>query len=244
MNMDEVAIIIPIRKNSSRLYNKFFADISGKPMVFWVIDQARKSNIPNIFVACENEEYYRDLESYGVNAVMTGTHHTVGTDRVYEALNKIDPDKKFKFIINLQADVPFISHEYLNIVAEKLKVAKADIVTLASIIDDPEDINRPSIVKIAMGQDKMALYFSRSPIPYNSEIYYNHIGVYGYKRDALEKYVNSTPTILENAERLEQLRALENNLKIEVAMVKDAVLSVDMPEDLEKAREISDSHLV
>lgn len=236
---DKIAIIIPARLASTRLPNKALANILGKTMIRRVYEKAMQVDGVKVFVACDNKEVLQEIENHGGVAILTDPNLPSGTDRVYAASKLIDED--FDVIVNLQGDLPNIDPAVINSAIEALKNSDADIATVASIITEKEEIKDPNVVKIAIsfseGDRKSgnALYFSRCPIPYDknqSVPYYHHVGIYAYKREALEKFVALNPSILEKQESLEQLRALENNMKIAVQIVDSNPLSVDTREDL------------
>jgi 3-deoxy-manno-octulosonate cytidylyltransferase (CMP-KDO synthetase) len=235
-------IIVPARKESSRLANKMLALIGNIPMICHTAARAVEANIAPVYVATDNKEIKEICESYSHTAIMTDISHQSGTDRIYEALLEVDPQKEFDLIINLQGDVPFIPPKLIKELIEKAKESKADILTLASKLTEPERASDPSVVTVAIAfydQDKIfgkALYFSRQAIPYNAKQFYEHIGVYLYRRDALEKYVKITDSNLEKAEKLEQLRALENHMHIDVLITEEAPITIDTQEGLERAR--------
>jgi len=222
--------------NSSRLPGKFHQDIAGKPMIIHVLERARDSYMENIYVAVDDDFHFKLVEEHGYKAIMTSRDHQTGTDRVYEAVNFIDPQRKFKYVINLQGDLPFIEPESITRALALLYEEDVDIGTLAVRISDEEEINDPNVVKIAMNSKDKALYFSRARIPHNSDVYYHHLGLYAFKRQALDKFVHLKQTKLELCEKLEQLRALENDMTIMVKEVNEFPISVDAPADLEKAR--------
>ncbi len=237
----KTAIIIPIRMSSTRLPGKFHADIDGKPMIHHVIDRARESNFSNIFIACDHEDHFKIITDYGTKAIMTNTSHQSGSDRSYEALCIADPDQKFEYIVNLQGDMPFFDSNIINTVALMLDNNKnAEIATMAALIDDEEDILDPNVVKVVFNKNKQALYFSRSPIPYSNPLnnaqHFYHVGIYGYRRAAMEKYINLPQSNLELLEKLEQLRALENGMSIYVDITNQVPISVDHHNDLVYAR--------
>lgn len=237
----KTAIIIPIRMASTRLPGKFHALIDEKPMIHHVIDRARESGFTNIFVACDHDDHFEIVSNYGVKAILTSIDHQSGSDRVFEALCYIDPECKFEYVINLQGDMPFFDPEVIARSVKKLADdEKADLTTIVVPLDDEEDINNPNAVKVVFNKNNHALYFSRHPIPYFNpktiNRYYYHLGIYAYKRDALEKYINLPQSALELSERLEQLRALENGMVIAVDIAEEIPISVDTPEDLEYAR--------
>jgi 3-deoxy-manno-octulosonate cytidylyltransferase (CMP-KDO synthetase) len=238
---EKTAIIIPIRMHSSRLPGKFHLEIEGKEMILHVIDRARESKFTNIFVACDHQEHFDLVSSYNTKAILTGTHHQSGSDRAYEALNIIDPENKFEFIINLQGDMPFFDPETIAAVAKELQQdPEAEIATMLADLSDAEDIKNPNVVKAVFNHKKHALYFSRLPIPFSRDNtlanYYYHVGIYAYRRAALKKFIELPQSALEITEKLEQLRALENGMTIKVGFTKEIPISVDVPEDLEFAR--------
>ena len=241
-NFDEkTAIIIPIRMGSTRLPGKFHADIGGKPMILHIIDRARETNLSNIFVACDHQDHYKLVEDYGAKAIMTDESHQSGSDRAYEALEIVDKNSKFEYIVNLQGDIPFVKESTINSVLSHLYQDKqADIATMLSMFKSAKDVENPNFVKCVFDVNYHALYFSRAQIPYPMSSsypdYYHHIGIYAYRRNALKKFVNLPQSRLEMNEKLEQLRALENGMKIRVGFTDDIPISVDVLEDLELAR--------
>jgi len=234
--MTQSIIVIPARKASTRLPNKIIADICGKPMIHHVIDRARESGIEDIIVACDDNEYKKIIDDYGAIAVMTDPELASGSDRAYAACEIFDPEEKFTNIICLQGDVPFINPLSIRKANDLMKEKTFDMTTIAARMPEDFDILNHNIVKIAMNENTgQAYYFSRSPIPFGDAPKYYHIGIYVYKRDALAKYVSLPPSILEIHERLEQLRAIEAGMSIGVGIVDDIPISVDIPDDLEKA---------
>lgn len=227
-------IIIPSRLASSRLPNKPLADICGKTMIHRVYEQALKSKAGDVVIACDGEEIANEAQKIGAKFIITDPNLASGTDRIYQALQKIEGD--YDTITNLQGDLPNIDPSVIRKAVELANSSECDIATVASIIKNRQEIDNPNIVKIALSQYSRALYFSRSAIPYNAEKngeYFHHIGIYVYKKSALEKFVKLPCSKLEKAESLEQLRALENNMSIFVAIVDAHPLSVDTKEDLE-----------
>jgi 3-deoxy-manno-octulosonate cytidylyltransferase (CMP-KDO synthetase) len=227
---------------ATRLPGKPLADLLGKPLILHVIDRAREANIGPVVVACGEEEIAEVVMGYGAHAVLTNPSLPSGSDRIYEALVKYDLDGQYKYIVNLQGDLPNIDPEILKSTLKMLKTNKADIATPVCPITDENLILSPSTVKAVFSENtNEALYFSRSPMPYLSEIYYYHLGVYTYRREALERFVSLPPSKLEIIEKLEQLRALENGMKIAVSIVDTIPLSIDTPEDLARAIRIMGS---
>jgi 3-deoxy-manno-octulosonate cytidylyltransferase (CMP-KDO synthetase) len=234
--------IIPVRLASTRLPNKPLADILGKSMIQRVYEQAVKANLGKVIIACDGEEIANEVKKFGGEFVITDPNLPSGTDRIYAAYQKFR-DEDFDAIINLQGDLPNIDPEVIRAAAESSLEAGCDFATVASKIINESEISNPNVVKIAISFEGFeqkdlgrALYFSRCPIPYskeNSVDYYHHIGIYAYKKKALEKFISLKPSELEKRESLEQLRALENDMKIFVKIVKAHPLSVDTKEDLE-----------
>jgi 3-deoxy-manno-octulosonate cytidylyltransferase (CMP-KDO synthetase) len=243
--MKKILTIIPARLASTRLPNKPLADILGQPMIVRVFEQAKKANLGEVLVACDCEEIASTIENVGGKAVITNPNLPSGTDRIFAALLQMPNYQDFEVIINLQGDLPVIDPQIVVAVANASLQNNCDIATVASIIKNSDEINNPNVVKIAIafGENKslgqklgQALYFSRAPIPHGSAQHYHHIGIYAYQRKSLEKFVNLKPSPLEMAENLEQLRALENQMKIAVQIVNSNPLSVDTQEDLEKVK--------
>ena len=233
----QTAIIIPIRMASTRLPGKFHTEIGSKPMILHVIDRARESGFENIFVACDHDDHFKLVEDYGCKAVMTDKAHQSGSDRVFEALNIIDPDHKLEYVVNLQGDMPFFDPKNIQQVVDILSLNQnCDIATLASLIDDADDILDPNVVKAVFDDSGYALYFSRHAIPFCQDVkqanYYYHVGIYGYKRDALNKFINLPQSSYELNEKLEQLRALQNGMRIKIGICAQVPISVDIMEDL------------
>ncbi len=234
----KIAVIIPVRMASTRLPNKPLADILGKTMIEHVYQKAIEANIGEVFVACDGEQIADEVKKFGGKYVITDPNLPSGTDRVYAALQAIS--QKFDVIVNLQGDLPNIDPQVIKDAAEALLHHDCDIATVASKIKNLDEIDNPNVVKIAVafGEDNCgaALYFSRCPIPYSKDKkqdYFHHIGIYAYKTSALQRFVRLAPSGLEKRESLEQLRALENNMKIIVKLVDAHPLSVDTKEDLE-----------
>ena len=231
----KVIIIIPARLASTRLPNKPLAIIEGKTMIQRVYEQALKANLGEVIIATDGEKIANEIKKFGGKYILTNPDLQSGTDRIYSAYKLLKQD--FDIIVNVQGDLPNIDP---NVISECVNLAlenDCDIATVASKISDISEINNPNVVKIALAQNGLALYFSRSPIPFSKNInddYFHHIGIYAYKKNALEKFINLTPSPLEKRESLEQLRALENGMKIAVKIVNAHPLSVDTKEDLDK----------
>jgi 3-deoxy-manno-octulosonate cytidylyltransferase (CMP-KDO synthetase) len=236
-----IAIFIPARMGSTRLPGKPLADINGRPMILHVLDRAKESGIEDIYVACAEKETAIIVEAGGGKAILTDPEHPSGTDRIFEALTKSGID--YDYIVNVQGDLPTPDHKIINAAIDAiLEFPDADIVTLASIVSNDLEKTNPNVVKaiISMRTDTIgkALYFTRTTAPHGDGPILHHIGLYVYRKDALEKFVKLPPSQLEKREKLEQLRALENDMNIYVVLVDTAPLGVDTLEDLEKAREI------
>ncbi len=237
--LDKVLVIIPVRLASTRLPNKPLADILGKTMIQRVYEQAVKSGIGEVVIACDGEEIAREVKEFGGKFIITDPDLPSGTDRIYAAFKALQ-NNDFEVIVNLQGDLPNIDPQVIRAAAEAALEHDCDFATVASKIKNKSEITNPNVVKIAIAftEKKLgrALYFSRSAIPYSkdeSADFYHHIGIYAYKKNALEKFIKLSPSILERRESLEQLRALENNMKILVKIVEAHPLSVDTKEDLE-----------
>lgn len=237
---NKAVILIPSRLGSTRLPNKPLADIQGKPMIVRVADQAKKTDISNVYVACAEPEIEKELEKYGYNSILTDPNHPSGTDRINEALSKIKGD--FEYIINLQGDLPTIDPKIVSQLLELLANSDYDITTAVAKIKIEEERANPNVVKAIVSwkneNSGNALYFTRATAPYNANDLYHHIGIYAYKLAALKKFVSLPPSALEQTEKLEQLRALENGMKIGVLKVNTIPLGVDTKEDLQKANDM------
>ncbi|MEO0143884.1 MAG: 3-deoxy-manno-octulosonate cytidylyltransferase [candidate division WOR-3 bacterium] len=232
-------IVIPARYHSTRLKGKVLLKLGNKAVLEWVLDNVSKSKFADdIVVATEDERVYEFVIKLGYKCFITSDKHESGTDRIGEVLMNL---QNYYYIINVQADEPFIKPEIIDKIFEELHNEKnAHIVTPITIINNLQEINNPNVVKVVFDKNYYAIYFSRSPIPYNrggNAIYYKHIGLYGYKRDALFSFINLPKSYLENVEKLEQLRAIENGLKIKCVVVDYEGISIDTKEDLERAEE-------
>lgn len=233
-------IIIPARMASTRLPGKPLADIAGKPMIVRVAEQATKAECGDVVVATDTLAVKQAAEKYGFNAVMTRADHESGSDRIHEALLAIGGD--YDSIINVQGDLPTVASADIRAVMTPLENQDCDISTLGVEISDEGEKTNPNVVKIVgspVGDDLLrALYFTRATAPYGDGPLYHHIGLYGYKRSALERFVSLPPSTLELREKLEQLRALEAGMAIHAAIIDTVPLGVDTPKDLEKARAV------
>ena len=241
-NLDKTLVLIPARMASTRLPGKPLADICGLPMIVQVAKRAREAAIGRIIVAVDHEDTYAAVADAGFEVVMTRTDHQSGSDRIYEALQAIDPESRAEIIVNVQGDLPTIDPETIRASLRPLEDPAVDIATLTVEIKDEEEKTAPSVVKVvgsAISDNRLrALYFTRTTAPYGNGPLYHHIGLYAYRRAALEKFVSLGPSPLELRESLEQLRALEAGMRIDVEIVDTIPLGVDTPADLEKARRI------
>ena len=237
-NSNKTIVLIPARIGSTRLPNKPLLKIDGKEMILKVWENARMSNADLVMVATDSIKIADVLKKNNVKYFITQNIHLSGTDRIYEALEAIDPDKNYKYVVNLQGDIPNINSSIIDKGLEKIKDTDADILTYARKIDSKKDILNPNIVKIATNaKDRNnieAIYFSRSPIPHGAEVYLEHIGVYIYKREALDKFTSMEQSTLEKQEGLEQLRAIQNSLKINLILIDDKIISIDTLDDVER----------
>ncbi|WP_018688821.1 3-deoxy-manno-octulosonate cytidylyltransferase [Ahrensia kielensis] len=233
-------IIIPARMASTRLPGKPMADIAGKPMIIQVADRAQEADCGDVLIATDTAEVLEAARDHGYNAVMTSADHQSGSDRIFEAFTNVGGD--FDTIINVQGDLPTIAPADIRAVLAPLNNNKCDISTLGVEITDSDEKTNPNVVKIIgspIGENLLrALYFSRATAPYGEGPLYHHIGLYAYRRAALERFVSLKPSTLEKRESLEQLRALEDGMTIHAAIIDTVPLGVDTPPDLEKARAI------
>lgn len=241
-NFEETLVLIPARMASTRLPGKPLADICGLPMIVQVAKRAAEARAGRVVVAVDHQETFDAVSSAGFEVVMTKVEHQSGSDRIYEALLKCDPDRRAQFIINVQGDLPTIDPTTIRAALNPLGDPATDIATLTTEITDPEEKTNPNVVKIVgspIGESRLrALYFTRATAPYGNGPLYHHIGLYAYRRKALETFVSLPPSTLEKRESLEQLRALEAGLRIDAEIVDTVPLGVDTPADLEKARRL------
>lgn len=241
-NFDKTLVLIPARMASTRLPGKPLAEIGGMPMIAQVAHRAREAAVGRIIVAVDEQDVFDAVTAAGFEAVMTAKEHQSGSDRIYEALKKADPDGRMDFIINVQGDLPTIEAEAIRAAMRPLDNASTDIATLTVAITEEAEKTNPNVVKVVgspISDSRLkALYFTRATAPYGSDPLYHHIGLYAYRRTALERFVALGPSTLERRESLEQLRALEAGMRIDVEIVDSMPLGVDTPADLEKARRI------
>ena len=237
-----ILVLIPARMAATRLPGKPLADIAGLPMIVHVMRRAEAAAIGRVAVATDTPEIASVVTAHGGEAVMTRADHPSGSDRIHEAMQKLDPDGKAEIVINLQGDFPTITPQTIREVLPPFDDPGVDIVTLASQIHTEEEDLAPSVVKAVgspIGPRRLrALYFTRATAPYGNGPRYHHIGLYAYRRAALERFVSLPPSPLERQESLEQLRAVEAGMRIDVMIVDSVPRGVDTPPDLETARSI------
>ncbi len=239
--MSETLIVIPAREQASRLPRKPLADIAGAPMIVHVWRRAVESKAGRVIVATDSQEICEVIERVGGEALLTRDDHHCGTDRVFEAVSRLEFSNAIDYVVNLQGDLPTLQPEFVNNCLAPLNDDAVDIATLAAEIVEEGEREDPNVVKVVgspVGAPGIlrAIYFTRSTAPHGSGPLYHHIGIYAYRRAALEKFVVLPPSTLELRERLEQLRAIEAGMRIDVALVDTIPLGVDTPADLERAR--------
>ncbi|NEW92958.1 3-deoxy-manno-octulosonate cytidylyltransferase [Rhodopseudomonas sp. BR0M22] len=235
-------VLIPARMAATRLPGKPLLDIAGLPMVVQVLRRAQAAEIGRVAVATDTPEIAAAVTAHGGEVVMTRSDHPSGSDRIFEALQTLDPESKIETVINLQGDFPTIRPEQIGAVLTPLSDPAVDIATLAAEIHTEEEATNPNVVKVIgspLTDDRLrALYFTRTTAPWGDGPRYHHIGLYGYRRAALERFVALPPSPLERREKLEQLRALEAGMRIDVGIVDSVPRGVDTPADLETARRV------
>jgi 3-deoxy-manno-octulosonate cytidylyltransferase (CMP-KDO synthetase) len=257
-------VVIPARMAATRLPGKPLADIHGRPMIVHVMRAAQAAGIGPVVVACAEAEVAAAVEAAGGQAVMTRPDHPSGSDRIFEAVERLDPERRYDVVVNLQGDLPHVKPETLAAVLKPLADPEVDIATLAFRITDESEIDNPNVVKVAIdlapgGRIGRAVDFGRKPIseprwpasrsrtegrlgpsgwrPGDSgAAFYHHVGIYAFRRAALTRFVALPESALERREKLEQLRALEAGMRIDVALVDAVPPGVDTPADLERAR--------
>ncbi|MCE2950887.1 MAG: 3-deoxy-manno-octulosonate cytidylyltransferase [Alphaproteobacteria bacterium] len=235
-------IVIPARMGSTRLPGKMMADIAGKPMIQHVYERCAQANVAPVLVACDTQEIKDLIESVGGKAILTDPELPSGSDRVCAAVKAFDPHEAYDVVVNVQGDQPTLEAILLAAVLRPLTNADVHIATVATPIVDMTEKESPHVVKIALGgvpgaPIRRALYFSRACIPSGEGEFFHHMGIYAYRRKALNRFVKLPATNLEGRERLEQLRALEDGMRIDVCLVEHInPLSVDYEGDLAEAR--------
>ncbi len=235
-------VLIPARMASTRLPGKPLLDIAGLPMIVHVLRKAEAARIGRVAVATDTPEIVQAVRAHGGEAVMTREDHPSGSDRIFEVLGRLDPDREADIVVNLQGDFPTISIDNIRDVLAPLDDPAVDIATLAAEIHTEEEASNPNVVKAVgspIGARRLrALYFTRARAPHGDGPRYHHIGLYAYRRAALERFVSLPPSALEQQEKLEQLRALEAGMRIDITVVDTVPRGVDTPDDLETARKI------
>jgi 3-deoxy-manno-octulosonate cytidylyltransferase (CMP-KDO synthetase) len=240
--MADTPILIPARMASTRLPGKPLLDIAGEPMIVHVMRRAQAARLGEVVVATDSDVIAACVEKAGGRAVMTRADHASGSDRIFEALAVADAERKIAIIVNVQADLPTITPSDIAAAIAPLADPAVDIATLAAEITWAQERTDPNVVKLVgtpVGERRLrALYFTRAAAPAGEGPLYHHIGLYAFRRPALERFVALPPAPLEQREKLEQLRALEAGMRIDATIVDSVPLGVDTPADLERAREI------
>jgi 3-deoxy-manno-octulosonate cytidylyltransferase (CMP-KDO synthetase) len=238
--MPRTLIVIPARMSASRLPGKPMVDIGGEPMIAHVWRRAVEAEAGRVVVATDADEVVGAIEALGGEALLTRPDHASGSDRVFEAVTRVDPEAEL--VVNLQGDLPTLEPRLIRACVAPLGAAGVDIATLAAEIVEPDECTNPNVVKVdgtPLGENRLrALYFTRATAPYGEGPLYHHIGIYAYRREALQRFVALPPSPLETREKLEQLRALEAGMRIDVAIVDTVPLGVDTPADLDRARRL------
>jgi 3-deoxy-manno-octulosonate cytidylyltransferase (CMP-KDO synthetase) len=241
-------LVIPARLASTRLPGKPLADLCGAPMIVHVWRRAIEAAVGPVVVACAERAIAVAIEAEGGKAVLTRPDHPSGSDRIFEAVAMLDPDRRHDVVVNLQGDLPLIDPAAIRAALLPLADSGVAIATLAAPIHDDAELRQSSVVKVGVGfapgaRIARALYFSRAPVPAGDGAHYHHIGLYAYRRAALERFVALPPSPLEQRESLEQLRALEAGMRIDVALVDSVPFGVDTPADLVLARQMMAARL-
>jgi len=242
MSKTRALVLIPARMAATRLPGKPLLDIAGLPMIVHVLRAAEAAGIGDVAVATDAPEIAKAVKAHGGEAVMTRPDHLSGSDRIFEALEKLDPMREAEIVVNLQGDFPTIAPGNIRDVLPPLADSEVDIATLAAEIHTEEESLNPNVVKAVgspIGERRLrALYFTRATAPWGDGPRYHHIGLYAYRRAALERFVGLPPSPLERQEKLEQLRAMEAGMRIDVTIVDTVPRGVDTPADLETTRKI------
>jgi 3-deoxy-manno-octulosonate cytidylyltransferase (CMP-KDO synthetase) len=239
--MPDAIVLIPARMASTRLPGKPLADIAGEPMIVHVLRRAQEAGIGEVVVATDSEAVTAAVEKAGGRAIMTRSDHASGSDRIFEALEALDPEHRLDVVVNVQGDLPTIDSADIRSALKPLADAAVDIATLAAVITDPAERTNPNVVKVTGAQVApgrlRATAFTRADAA-GAGPHYHHIGLYAYRRAALERFVDLPPSANERREKLEQLRALDAGMRIDVMLVKSVPLGVDTPDELTKARKL------
>jgi 3-deoxy-manno-octulosonate cytidylyltransferase (CMP-KDO synthetase) len=242
MTETRTLVLIPARMAATRLPGKPLLDIAGLPMIVHVLRRAEAARIGRVAVATDTPEIAAAVTLHGGEVVMTHADHPSGSDRIYEALGKLDPGGETEIVVNLQGDFPTILPENIRSVLGPLADPVVDIATLAAQIHSEEEDTNPNVVKVVgspISEHRLrALYFTRATAPWGEGPRYHHIGLYAYRRAALERFVGLAPSALERREKLEQLRAIEAGMRIDVTLVDTVPRGVDTPADLVTTRQL------
>jgi 3-deoxy-manno-octulosonate cytidylyltransferase (CMP-KDO synthetase) len=242
MAAGDVLVLIPARMASTRLPGKPLADLCGRPMILHVLERAVAAAVGPVVVATDSAEIVAAVTAAGGRAVMTRDDHESGSDRVHEAADLIDPERRASIVVNVQGDMPSLEPGAIAAALTPLADPQVDIATTAAAIRDPAARNDPNVVKVVgspVAADRLrALYFTRANAPWGEGPLYHHFGLYAFRRGALGRFVALPPSTLERREKLEQLRALEAGMRIDVAIVDRAPPEVNTPEDLELVRAV------
>jgi 3-deoxy-manno-octulosonate cytidylyltransferase (CMP-KDO synthetase) len=241
--MQRTLVVIPARMHATRLPGKPLVDIAGEPLIVHVWRRAMAAEVGRVVVATDTEEIVTAVRKAGGEAVMTRPDHASGSDRVFEAVNRVDPEGDFEIILNLQGDLPAMEPGIVRDCLGPLHDKGPQIATIAAVITAAEDRTNPNSVKVVGTPTGVpgrlrALYFTRATAPAGEGPLYHHFGMYAYRRSALERFVSLRPSTLEKREGLEQLRALEDGMRIDVTLVDTVPVEVNTPDDLERARRI------
>lgn len=243
--MSRCIVVIPARMEATRLPGKPLADIHGKPMIVHVWERAMSAEVGRVVVATDSDAVAQAIRAAGGEAQMTRADHQSGSDRAFEAISRVDPEQDADYVINLQGDLPTLEPSLVRECLAPFEDRDVAITTLAAEIKNDDERVAPHVVKVVASDVAArkpgvlrALYFTRATAPANDGPLYHHIGIYGYRRSALERFVSLPPSPLEQREKLEQLRALEHGMRIDVTLVDTVPLGVDTPADLERACEM------
>jgi len=235
-------VLIPARLKATRLPDKPLAEIAGEPMIVHVWRRAREAGVGPVAVATDARAIAEAVEKAGGTAVMTREDHASGSDRIFEAVERIDPEGRHDVVVNVQGDFPTIDPAAIAASVGPLADPAVDIATLVGEITEEEERTNPNVVKLVgsavSGRRLRALYFTRATAPYGAGPLYHHVGLYAFRRPALARFVKLPPSALEMREKLEQLRALEAGMRIDAVILDHVPFGVDTPEYLERARAV------
>ena len=244
--------IIPARYGSTRFPGKPLAMIGGKTMIHRTYDQVMKSSLDAVIVATDDQRIFDEVRDFGGQVVMTRSDHRSGTDRCREALDAMHDE--YQAVVNIQGDEPFIDPRQIEMMKTLISRDDTVLASLAKRIEDEDELFSPNTVKVVMDKEGNALYFSRNPIPFmrnvdrkdwlSKGVFYKHIGIYAYKAEALRQIAEMQPSTLEMAESLEQLRWLENGLRIRMGITQEENVSIDEPSDIDKAERFVENQTI